>query len=181
MNPIQESLSERITAHASATPLQCRMRRSIAYALLLLCACTTTTTTTPASRTVANPDYVIFRPVSTDPAAGLATANLDDRIYHFNPAERVVDLHEIDVHSCRAEQTPLGRWAVSGKLTPDGTRKFGPWTQAHINQQLGIFVGGRLISAPFIRSRIDDAFVIEGEFTQAEVEDIVARLRSGGS
>lgn len=127
------------------------MRRSIASALLLLCACATT------------------------------TARLDDRIYHFNPADRVVDLREIDVDSCRAERTPLGRWAVSGKLTPDGARKFGPWTQAHINQQLGIFVGGRLISAPFIRSRIDEAFVIEGTFTQAEVEGIVARLRSGGS
>ncbi|HEV2719965.1 MAG TPA: hypothetical protein VG323_08095 [Thermoanaerobaculia bacterium] len=154
------------------------MRRSIASALLFLCACAAKP---PASHTVANPDFVVFRAVGTDPSAGSATVSMDGRTYHFNPAERVVDLREIDADSCRAERTPLGGWAVYGKLTPDGGRKFGQWTLAHINQQLGIFVGGRLISAPFIRSRIDDAFVIEGAFTQAEVEEVVARLRSGGS
>lgn len=59
-------------------------------------------------------------------------------------------------------QTPLDEWAVFGKVKSNAVPKFGTRTET-------------------IRSRIDDVFIIEGGLTQAIAEDIVARLRSGGS
>jgi preprotein translocase subunit SecD len=68
---------------------------------------------------------------------------------------------------------------VEFSLTPDGSREFGELTGKNTGQGLAIVLDGRVVSAPVIRSRIVDSGIIEGNFTQQEVEDLSTVLRSG--
>ncbi len=49
-------------------------------------------------------------------------------------------------------------------------------TSQHLSQQLGIILDGQLNSAPTIHSAFSKKGVISGNFTKAEVEDMVSRL-----
>jgi preprotein translocase subunit SecD len=68
---------------------------------------------------------------------------------------------------------------VEFSLTPDGSREFADLTGKNTGQGLAIVLDGRVVSAPVIRSRISDSGIIEGKFTQQEVEDLATVLRSG--
>jgi preprotein translocase subunit SecD len=128
---------------------------------------------------VANPDYVVLRAIT---ATGTDTAVVDGNSVSFNAPDRILDLQHLRPESAKVETLDgSGRIAVAICTTPDGGKLLHDWTSQHISQQLGVFVGGRLISAPRIMSPIDECFVLDGGFTQAEAEDVVARVRSGGS
>jgi SecD/SecF fusion protein len=82
----------------------------------------------------------------------------------------------------------LGRPAVSFFMKPLGASLFGKLTGSNlpdtssnppIKKQLGIVLDKKLLSAPTINSRITSRGVIEGDFTQQEVEDLVAILKAG--
>jgi preprotein translocase subunit SecD len=68
---------------------------------------------------------------------------------------------------------------VEFSLTPEGAQKFGALTGANTGQGLAIVLDNRVVSAPVIRSRITDNGIIEGNFTQQEVQDLSTVLRSG--
>ncbi len=68
---------------------------------------------------------------------------------------------------------------VQFNLTPDGARRFGDVTGSSINRRLAIVLDGEVRSAPNINSRITDSGIIQGGFTQVEVEDLSLTLRSG--
>jgi preprotein translocase subunit SecD len=68
---------------------------------------------------------------------------------------------------------------VAFHLSPDGARLFGEATGANVGRGLAIILDGKVVSAPVINSRITDSGVIEGSFTQQEVQDLVTTLRSG--
>ena len=50
---------------------------------------------------------------------------------------------------------------VSSHTTTAGAELLRRWTRAHLDQQLGIFVDGRLISAPVIKSSIGEMIAAE--------------------
>ena len=64
-------------------------------------------------------------------------------------------------------------------LTKEAGRVFGEATGANIGRRLAIVLDGKVKSAPTVNGRIQDEGVIEGQFTQTEVEDLVTVLRSG--
>jgi preprotein translocase subunit SecD len=68
---------------------------------------------------------------------------------------------------------------VEFTLTHDGGRRFGDLTGTHQGKGLAIVLDGRVVSAPTIESRITDAGIIRGQFTQTEVEDLSTVLRTG--
>lgn len=69
---------------------------------------------------------------------------------------------------------------VEFTLKPDGARLFGDYTAANIGQRFAIVLDGNVISAPAIRSAIPNGqAVIEGQFTTAEVNNIVTVLKFG--
>ena len=68
---------------------------------------------------------------------------------------------------------------VNFTLTAEGGRLFGDATGANVGRFLAIILDGKVVSAPKINSRITDSGLIEGNFTQKEVEDLSAVLRSG--
>ena len=72
-----------------------------------------------------------------------------------------------------------GQWQVNFSLSPDGARRFGPFTEQNIHRQMAIVLERRVYSAPVINSRIDDQGFIEGNFSQESAHDLAIVLRAG--
>ncbi|OHB83651.1 MAG: protein-export membrane protein SecD, partial [Planctomycetes bacterium RIFCSPHIGHO2_02_FULL_38_41] len=60
-----------------------------------------------------------------------------------------------------------------------GKSKFGQLTERNIGKPLAIILDGTLYSAPVIRDRIPGTGIIEGNFTQDEVNELIAIMRAG--
>ncbi len=60
-----------------------------------------------------------------------------------------------------------------------GKSKFGQITERNIGKPLAIILDGILYSAPVIRDRIPGSGIIEGNFTQDEVNELIAIMRAG--
>ncbi|MGQ3685641.1 MAG: protein translocase subunit SecD [Candidatus Loosdrechtia sp.] len=60
-----------------------------------------------------------------------------------------------------------------------GRSKFGQITERNIGKPLAIILDGILYSAPVIRDRIPGSGIIEGNFTQDEVNELIAIMRAG--
>lgn len=72
-----------------------------------------------------------------------------------------------------------GSWIINFELTPDGASVFGPYTAANQNQPMAIVLDGRVLSAPYIRARLDTGGIIEGNFTEESARTLALQLRSG--
>jgi preprotein translocase subunit SecD len=84
-----------------------------------------------------------------------------------------------DLHTARPEQNNMGQPIVGFSFTPDGSKAFATLTGEHIGSGLAIVLDGTIVTAPVIKTKISDSGVIEGSFTQQEVDDLVTVLRSG--
>ncbi|MEO8196067.1 MAG: protein translocase subunit SecD [Thermoanaerobaculia bacterium] len=84
-----------------------------------------------------------------------------------------------DLKSANMSTGQFNQPVVAFHLTADGARMFGDATGANVGRGLAIILDNRIVSAPVINSRITDSGVIEGNFTQQEVQDLVTTLRSG--
>lgn len=129
---------------------------------------------------VADPDYLVLRPLGATTEHGSVAATVYEQTVYYKPAERIMDLRHFDPGTALVEETGPGAYAVSIRTTGEGDRLLGDWTAANLEQQLGVFVAGELLGAPFIKSKITGMIVIDDlEKTQAEA--IAARLRRGGA
>ncbi len=72
-----------------------------------------------------------------------------------------------------------GRPAVGFRFDARGSRIFARVTENNVGRLLAITLDGVLKSAPRIRTRIAGAGVIEGDFTEQDVADMVNILRAG--
>ncbi len=62
----------------------------------------------------------------------------------------------------------------------EGTKLFGEITSQNVGRQLGIFLDGRLLSAPTIQERIDNGqALISGNFTAQSAKDLATNLNLG--
>ncbi len=84
-----------------------------------------------------------------------------------------------DLRSANPSQGQLGQPVVHFLLSVDGAKSFGEATGANIGRGLAIVLDRKIVSAPVINGRITDSGVIEGNFTQQQVQDLVTTLRSG--
>jgi preprotein translocase subunit SecD len=84
-----------------------------------------------------------------------------------------------DLKSANASTGQFNQPVVAFHLSADGARMFGDATGANVGRGLAIILDGKIVSAPVINSRITDSGIIEGNFTQQEVQDLVTTLRSG--
>ncbi len=73
------------------------------------------------------------------------------------------------------------RPSIALRLDKEGGWRMGALTEAHVNMPLAALVDDEVLSMPVIRARVGDAIVVTGAFTHAEVEELVARLKSGVS
>ena len=84
-----------------------------------------------------------------------------------------------DLKNARPGLGQFNEPVVQFSLSAEGARLFGDATGANVGRGLAIVLDGKVVSAPRINSRITDSGIIEGRFTQKEVEDLSAVLRSG--
>jgi preprotein translocase subunit SecD len=84
-----------------------------------------------------------------------------------------------DLRNARPALGQMNQPIVEFSLTPDGAKSFSTLTGEHVGSGLAIVLDGQVVSAPRINSRISDSGIIEGSFTQKEVEDLSTVLRSG--
>jgi len=84
-----------------------------------------------------------------------------------------------DLRSARRSQDQFGQPAVAFTLTPEGGKKFGAYTGAHVGEQMAIVLDNKVYSAPVIKSQITDSGIIEGSFTIQSAEDLALVLRAG--
>jgi preprotein translocase subunit SecD len=92
---------------------------------------------------------------------------------------RVAAVTGRDLRNARPSLDENNRPAVGFSLNSEGASRFGNFTAANINRQLAIVLDNRVYSAPNINSRIDNAGIIQGSFTNQEVADLALVLRSG--
>lgn len=118
-------------------------------------------------------DVEILPQEQRDPATG----RLLDQTFYAVQKRRVVTGR--DLRSAQPSQGQLGQPVVLFRLSAEGARMFGEATGANIGRGLAIVLDGKIVSAPAINSRITDSGIIEGNFTQQEVMDLVTTLRSG--
>lgn len=85
-----------------------------------------------------------------------------------------------DLKSARAVTDGAGNWLITFSLKGDVVKKFGELTERLIGQPLAIFLDGRLISSPTVRSAITGGEgQIEGSFTAEEAQDLAVQLNAG--
>ncbi len=118
------------------------------------------------------PDLEIL-PGRSEGAAGAPPSTV------YYAVRRVAAVTGRDLRNARPSLDENNRPAVSFSLNNEGAIKFGNFTQANINRQLGIVLDKRVYSAPMIQSRIDGEGRITGNFTQQEAGDLGLVLRSG--
>jgi preprotein translocase subunit SecD len=87
----------------------------------------------------------------------------------------------MDMRDAQASSGQYGgeNYQINFQLSPDGARKFGDWTGAHIQDHLAIVLNNVVKSAPTIEGKIQDRGQITGSFTQQDAEDLALILRSG--
>ncbi|MBV6518118.1 MAG: hypothetical protein DCC43_05950 [Candidatus Brocadia sp.] len=83
--------------------------------------------------------------------------------------------HLSRIYADRKGITPV----VGFEFDATGKSKFGQITERNIGKPLAIILDGTLYSAPVIRDRIPGQGIIEGNFTQDEVNELIAIMRAG--
>lgn len=85
-----------------------------------------------------------------------------------------------DLKKAQAVTDGAGNWLISFSLKGPAIDKFGRLTERLIGQPLAIFLDGRLISSPIVRSAITGGEgQIEGRFTAEEAQDLAVQLNAG--
>ena len=101
----------------------------------------------------------------------------------FDAKDVEMDGQMIEDAKATKQTSPTGATenVVTLEFTGKGVKKFAKVTAAHVNEQLAIVYDNRLVSAPNIKSAIEDGnAVIEGDFEEfSEAEDLASTLRIG--
>lgn len=85
-----------------------------------------------------------------------------------------------DLKKAQAVSDGAGNWLIHFSLKGDAINEFGKLTERLIGQPLAIFLDGRLISSPIVRSAITGGEgQIEGNFTAEEAQDLAVQLNAG--
>ncbi len=106
-----------------------------------------------------------------------ATGRVVSTSYHAVQKRQVITGR--DLKAASPSQGQLGQPVVLFHLSAEGARFFGEATAANIGRGLAILLDNEIVSAPTINARITDSGIIEGNFSQQEVMDLVTTLRSG--
>ena len=134
-------------------------------------------------RQPANPAYFVVRPVfEAATADATSSALVYGRTFYFSNA-KLLDLSDFDFEDPieQSNKSEPSKTAVALKLTPEGSRILGQWSERNIGSRLGLFLDGTLTDAPEIKSRIDGIIPVGTEFSPQEAAVISARLRRGGA
>ncbi len=108
-----------------------------------------------------------------DKAYVLASSNPDETMLHSSSAR------EWKLERSNPSTDEMGRRAIGFLLDDRGGNMFANITGKNIDRPLCILLDGTAISAPNINSRIRRQGIIQGSFSQTEVDDMVNKLNAG--
>jgi len=134
---------------------------------------------------VKNPDYVVVRSLKQEadaehtmrvdlPYSGAGQA--------FAAAVPLLDLNAFVLANVRLEseqQDLAGGVSIWLPLTPEASRRLEKWTGEHIGQRLGVFLKGKLVEAPWIRSQIGSGIPLRVA-SKDEAATVLKELGRGG-
>ncbi|MBK8097591.1 MAG: protein translocase subunit SecD [Planctomycetes bacterium] len=86
---------------------------------------------------------------------------------------------DLDPAGIRPDTARDGGAAVNYLLRPDRSQAYGEWSGRNLQKCSAIILNGEVKSAPYFESKITTSGQIHGDFTQAEVEELVKVLRTG--
>jgi preprotein translocase subunit SecD len=84
-----------------------------------------------------------------------------------------------DLRSAKPERDAMNRWETGFTLNNDGSKRFARFTEANVGNRLAIVLDARIMSAPVIKSRIEESGVIEGMASQQDASDLALTLNTG--
>jgi len=84
-----------------------------------------------------------------------------------------------EMRNAHEGQGEYGKWETNFTLSPDAGRRFGAFTEAHINDKLAVVLDNQAVSVATIQNRIEDQGRITGLGGQEEAQDLARYLRSG--
>ncbi|MBN1940061.1 MAG: protein translocase subunit SecD [Candidatus Aminicenantes bacterium] len=93
--------------------------------------------------------------------------------------EKVAAITGSDLRTVRRGTDEWNNPAVAFTLSPEGGRRFEQVTGANIGRALAIILDNKIQSAPNINTRIGDSGIIQGQFTNQEVDDLIIVLKAG--
>jgi len=98
-----------------------------------------------------------------------------------NRAQRLTeDDGEWSLANAGTSQDQLGRPAIAFSMNALGADKLGALTEKNVGKKMAVLLDDEVYTAPRLNSRISTSGIIEGSFTQAEI-DYVVRVLSAGS
>lgn len=139
-----------------------------------------------APTVVRNPEYLVARSIRRD-ADAAHTIRVDlphaGGGYGFASTEPLFDLTAVDL--ARAEFAG-GRTSLAGEatiwlpLTAEGNRRLEAWSAANVGDRLGLWLDGRLVAAPQIKTAVGGGIPLAVS-SKGEGDAVLARLRNGGA
>jgi preprotein translocase subunit SecD len=84
-----------------------------------------------------------------------------------------------DLRTASADRDENGQPAVKFILTGDGGRKFYSFTSSHVGDNLAVVLDNKVQEVAVIKEAIRDTGIINGRFTEQQVQDLAMTLRSG--
>jgi preprotein translocase subunit SecD len=84
-----------------------------------------------------------------------------------------------DLRTAEPTRDENGQPAVRFILTGDGGRKFYSFTSAHVGDNLAVVLDNKVQEVAVIKEAIHDTGIINGRFTDQQVQDLSMTLRSG--
>jgi hypothetical protein len=141
---------------------------------------------TAAPVVVRDPNYLVVRPIRREPDADHTIPV--DLPYSgggqgFASATPLFDLTSFDlrrVEYAGGRTSVVGEAAIWLPLTPEGSRRLQEWSASHIGEQLGMFLKGRLVAAPVVRSAVSGGLPL-AVAGKTEGDRVLRELRGGGA
>ncbi len=158
---------------------------AVVASALLFCACQKQDAE-PSHVVVRNPGYLVVRPIRRD-ADAEHTARVElpyfGAGYGFASSSALLDLSSVDLGAVAFSG---GRTSIVGEatiwlpLTPEGRRRLSAWSEQHAGDYLGIFLKGRLVAAPQIKTAIGGGIPLRVA-GKREGDLVLEELRNGGA
>lgn len=137
-------------------------------------------TATRPSAPVANPGYLVLRPLRPAPFPDAEQGSAHGSTHYFAKDDVVLDLSDVALQEVEITGTDGETAGLLITTNAAGAAKLKAWTTANVGKQLGVFLDGKLISAPRVVSPLD-SFVLDNELSKDEAKKILARIRRGGA
>jgi preprotein translocase subunit SecD len=91
----------------------------------------------------------------------------------------IIDGAQLRTATANQSRAGADEYEIDFSLKDTGSKKFGDWTGANINEYMGVMLDNEIKSIAFIKGQIFDQGQITGRFSKQSADDLALTLRSG--